>query len=261
MSVYSTAIITLSVLGFFIILDIVINLIARREKPIITFRKSPFITILYFTISSPFLIYSYKLSAEAFSAAVILIFVIWLVLIYGKACEISSKEVHFHTLAISETDGIDIRIKIIDIESVDVNQGPVGKALGFGTIHVKSPGPEIVMSHVFRPFDKKDLILHLHQTQIMNGETSHTAFPQIVNGHNKSSYIIYCKSCRKEYYVNRPAADCPKCGARNPLRLDFQIVKNQKLNEFIMYVIAVVGAITFMILVFAIVGYIVKSIE
>ena len=72
------------------------------------------------------------------------------------------------------------------------------------------------------------------------------SLPEDIKGHGKSNYIFYCEKCKKEYYVESLTASCPKCGKKHlqlDISLDFQIVKNKKINEFIMYVLGVVFAI------------------
>ena len=76
--------------------------------------------------------------------------------------------------------------------------------------------------------------------------------PEDVSNIGTSKYLFYCTSCQKEYYIKGPTGVCPKC-SKKYLQLDynlsFQLVKNEKLNEKLMFVFWTIIAICIVLLI------------
>ena len=106
----------------------------------------------------------------------------------------------------------------------------------------------ITRNYVNKATDAIDFII----SKAVNAELPH----QIGNvGKSKNQRnVMYCNHCRKEFYFDLSGEDCPGCGKRGLLRIDFKIVKNKRLNEALVTAFYVVIVIICFVLFFYYLG-------
>lgn len=106
----------------------------------------------------------------------------------------------------------------------------------------------IIRDHVRKATEAIDFII----SKAVNAELPHQ-IGDVGKSKNQRN-VMYCNHCRKEFYFDLSGEDCPGCGKRGLLRIDFKIVKNKRLNEALVTAFYVVIVIICFVLFFYYLG-------
>lgn len=142
---------------------------------------------------------------------------------------ISTKVVLFADHFIFKSGKKNIQMKYVEIESIRMSRG----------------SPKVKDIYGNRISLSRSLISNVWElTDTLMAKAVNASLPEDIIGLRsveEGTVVLYCKNCQKEFYVKELTVHCPNCGKRQAFRfdikLDFQIVKNKKLNDILMYVI------------------------